>query len=184
MGRLKLQMQVTVDGFNPEGQDDELSWDEVKEYSRALLDTADTIALGRKTAVEFIPYWDKLAAQPDAPWNDVAKQIASARKVVFTKTLDRSAWGNTDVENGDLVDAMSRLKRDNAKDIIVYGGISFVSSLVRTQLVDELHLFVNPFALGRGKSIFSELDSPLRLRLLRSIACNSGHVLLHYELKK
>ncbi len=183
MGRLKLQMQITVDGFNPEGQNDDLSWDEVKDYSCALLDTADTIAIGRKTAIDFIPYWDKLAALPDEPWHDVAQQIANARKVVFSKTLDRSDWRNAVVETGELVEAIMRLKRENAKDIIVYGGIAFVSSLVKAHLIDEFHLFVNPVALGKGKSIFSGLHSPLPLKLEKSIRCNSGHVLLHYGLR-
>ncbi|HEX5353134.1 MAG TPA: hypothetical protein VFW60_03550 [Rhodanobacteraceae bacterium] len=34
MNRLKLQTQITVDGFNPDGQNDNLARDEVRDYSR------------------------------------------------------------------------------------------------------------------------------------------------------
>ncbi len=180
MARLKLQMQITVDGFDPPKMDDDIAWDEVRDYSRDLLDGADTIVIGRRTAADFIPYWDKLAATPDARWHEVARRISAARKVVFSKTLDTHPGNNTVVERGDLAEAIARLKRDGGRDIVVYGGVSFVSALVARGLIDEFHLFVNPVAAGTGQSIFAELGHPRKLRLQRSIACDSGLVLLHY----
>lgn len=181
MGRLKLQMQVTVDGMDPDGGNDELSWDEVCDYSHALLETADTIVLGGRTAAEFIPYWDAIAAKPEAAWHEVGKQIAQARKVVFSSTFENPGWNNTEVERGGLADAIRRLKATNRKDIIVYGGVSFVASLVREGLIDEFHLFVNPVAAGQGRSVFAGLEQPRKLALRKAIGFKSGHVLLHYE---
>lgn len=183
MSRLKLQMQVSVDGLDANGPNDDVDWNEIKAYSRDLLDSSDTIVLGRKTAAEFIPYWDSAAIEPDNAWHDVAQRIAAARKIVFSKTLDRSEWNNTDIENGDLAEAIKRLKSENKKDIVVYGGTSFVSSLIKEGLIDEFHLFVNPIALGTGRPIFAELRSMQKLRLVKSIAYDSGLVLLNYEPK-
>ncbi len=183
MGRLKLQMQITVDGFDANGPSDDLAWDEIRDYSRDLFDNADTIVIGRKTAVDFIPYWDTAATQPDGSWYEVAKRIAEARKIVFSRTLDKSEWNNTSIESGDIAKAIERLKATNKKDIIVYGGVSFVASLIKEKLIDEFHLFVNPIALGKGKSIFSGLEDSQRLKLVKSTAYNSGLVLLNYELK-
>jgi dihydrofolate reductase len=183
MRRLKLQMQVTVDGFNSEGQDDGVDWGEIKGYSRDLLDGCDTIVLGRKTAVDFIPYWDKAAGTPGEAWHEIAQRIASSRKIVFSKTLDRSDWPNTSIEQGDLAEEIRRLKSTSGKDIIVYGGTSFVSSLIKEALIDEFHLFLNPIALGTGAPIFGGLERPQKLKLVKSIAYNCGLVLLHYEAK-
>ena len=182
MARLKLQMQITVDGFNPEGGDGNTSWDEERDYSLDLLKGANAIALGRKTAAEFIPYWDKAAEDPDNSWQEVARHISLARKIVFSSSTDHPEWNNSVIETGDLAEAINRLKAENEKDIIVYGGVSFVQSLLRQHLVDELHLFVNPVALGRGQSVFSELGSPSRLELRKSIGFKSKRVLLHYDL--
>jgi dihydrofolate reductase len=182
MGRLKLQMQITVDGFDANGPSD-LEWDEIRDYSRDLFINADTIVIGGKTAVDFIPYWDTAATQPGGSWYEVAKRIADAKKVVFSRTLAEPKWNNTSIERGDLVKAIERLKAASRNDIIVYGGVSFVASLVREKLIDEFHLFVNPIALGKGKSIFSGLVDPQRFKLVKSIPYNSGLVLLHYELK-
>lgn len=183
MSRLKLQMKVSVDGLDANDPNETGDWDEIRAYSRDLLDSSDTIILGRKTAAGFIPYWDSTAAKPDNAWHEVAQRIAAARKIVFSKTLDSSDWNNTDIENGDLAEAIKRLKSTNKKDIVVYGGISFVSSLIREGLIDEFHLFVNPVALGTGKPIFSELRSAQKLRLVKSIAYDGGVVLLNYEPK-
>lgn len=166
MARLKLQMQVTVDGFDANGPGSDVDWDEIKAYSRDLLDSGDTIVIGRKTAAEFIPYWDDAATKPDEPWHEVAHRISKARKIVFSKTLDRIDWNNTEIEKGGLADAINRLKNTNKKDIIVYGGTSFVASLIKEKLIDEFHLFVNPVALGKGEPIFGRLEDPLKLRLV------------------
>lgn len=181
MGRLKLQMQITIDGFNPDNEDDDLVMDEVRDYSRDLLDSADSIILGRKTAGDLIPYWDDKATRPTEPWYEVAKRISSAKKVVFSRTLTSCPWNNTEIDRGGLAEGVNRLKKTGTKDIIVYGGVSFVSSLVGARLIDEFHLFINPVALGKGKSIFTGLENKLSLRLVKSIRCDSGHVLLHYE---
>jgi dihydrofolate reductase len=181
MGRLKLQMQITVDGFDPSGNNDDLPWDEIKAYSLELLDSADTIILGRKTATEFIPYWDKVAGKPEESWYEVARRISDARKIVFSQSLDRSDWKNSIVEKGNLSESIRRLKAENDKDIIVYGGVSFVSSLIAAGLIDEFHLFVNPIAVGRGSSIFAALERAVKLELKKSVAYAGGVVLLHYE---
>jgi len=183
MSRLKLQMQITADGFDSTGPNDDLAWDEIRNYSRDLFDSADTIVIGRKTATDFIPYWDSAATQPDGSWYEVAKRIAAARKVVFSRTLDKPEWNNTSIESGDVVEAIERLKATNKNDIIVYGGVSFVASLVENKLIDEFHLFVNPIAAGKGKSIFSGLADSQQFKLIGATPYNSGLVLLNYELK-
>jgi len=182
MARLKLQMQISLDGFNPEGGDENTSWDEERVYSLGLLSGADVIVLGSKTAAEFIPYWDKAAEDADNSWQDVARHISQARKIVFSSSADHPGWNNSVIETGDLAEAINRLKRENEKDIIVYGGVSFVQSLVRRRLVDEFHLFVNPIAMGKGRSVFSDLDGLLKLDLRKSLGFKSGRVLLHYDL--
>jgi dihydrofolate reductase len=181
MARLKLQMQISVDGFDPSGHNDDLPWDEIKTYSRELLDSADTIIIGRKTATEFIPYWDKAATKPEESWYEIARRISDARKIVFSQSLDRSDWNNSIIENGNLAEAVTRLKAANEKDIIVYGGVSFVSSLIAAGLIDEFHLFINPVVVGTGSSIFAGAERSLKLQLKKTVAYNGGVVLLHYE---
>lgn len=69
MRKLKLQMQVTLDGFNSTGSNDEQRWvtwdlDGVKQYVVDLLDTSDTILIGRKLAIDYIPFWQDIFTKP------------------------------------------------------------------------------------------------------------------------
>ena len=189
MRKLKLQMQLSVDGFaaQPNGELDWMTWDwddEIKNYVSELTDSIDTILLGRKMTDGFISYWTSVLTKPDNPEYSFAKKMVDIPKVVFTKTLEKSNWQNTNLAKGDLTDEVNRLKKQNGKGIIVYGGASFVSSLIKNNLVDEYHLFINPTSLGKGLTIFGELKDKLKLALVKSKVFDCGIVLNHYETKR
>jgi dihydrofolate reductase len=115
---------------------------------------------------------------------EVAKRIVNARKIVFTKTMDKSAWDKTELAKGNLVDEVNNLKKQTGNDIIVYGGTSFVSELIKAGLIDEYHFFLNPVVLGKsGVPVFDKLDSFRQFKLKKSITYDCGIVLLNYELK-
>ena len=188
MRKLKLQMQVTLDGFNSTGPNDEQQWvtwdlDGIKQYVIDLLDTSDTILIGRKLAVDYIPYWQDVNTNPDDPMYEVAQRIVRAKKVVFTKTLNKSEWDKTELAKGELADEIKKLKNQSGKDMIVYGGSSFVSAIIKAELIDEFHLLVNPVALGHGEPIFDQLENIQPLKLKKSIVYDCGIVLMNYELK-
>lgn len=188
MNKLKLQVQISVDGFVSTGPNDEQhwvtwAWDEIKQDVLDLSDSADTIIMGRKLGVDYIPYWEDVVTKPEDPMYPAAHRIVSAKKIIFTKTLDKAEWPNTELAKGNLVDEVQKLKKQGKKDIIVYGGSSFVSALIKEGLIDEFHLFINPIALGQGVPIFNNLENFQNLKLKRSIAYNCGIVLLTYERK-
>ncbi len=104
---------------------------------------------------------------------------------MMTKTLTKSNWINTELATGDLKDEITKLKsQEGGGDIIVYGGASFDSSLIKENLIDELYLFINPIAIGNGKTIFKDLKEIHKFTLIESIMFDSGIVLLHYEVKR
>jgi len=186
MRKLKLQVQMTMDGFigGPNGELDWMTWDDkIKNYVNELTDSIDTIILGRKMTDGFISYWTKVITKPDDPDYAFAKKMVDTPKVVFTKTLDKSNWVNTTLAKGSLREEIKKLKEQDGKDIIVYGGASFVSSLIKEGLIDKFYIFINPAAIGSGMTIFREINGRLNFSLVRSIPFDCGIVLLHYELK-
>ena len=112
---------------------------------------------------------------------EAAKIKAGQKKIVFTKTLDKSVWENTELARGNLSDEIKNLKNQSGKDIIVYGGSSFVADLLIENLIDEFYLFVNPIALGQGIPIFDKLNEWQRLKLVKSKTFECGLILLNYE---
>ena len=102
----------------------------------------------------------------------------SIPKVVFSKTINKVAGQNVRVENGPLVEAVNGLKRQAGKDIVVYGGATFVSSLIENGLIDEFNFFVNPVAIGKGMQVFAARKA---LKLVSSTAYPSGIVVNTYQ---
>jgi dihydrofolate reductase len=182
MRKLKLQVQVTVDGYIA-GLNGEIDWmvfdwdTKLKRYITEIIYPVDCIILGRKLAQGFIPYW---ASHPE---EEGAEKMNSCKKVVFTKTLDKSPWSNTVLAKGDLKGEITELKNQVGNDIITYGGAGFVSSLIKQGLIDEFHLLINPTAIGNGMTIFKELDSRLNLTLVKSVSFECGIVVLNYKRK-
>jgi dihydrofolate reductase len=189
MRKLKLQVHMTVDGYiaGPNGEMDFTvrNWDnELIQYVTAITETVDCIVLGRKLAEGFIPYWASVAANPDHPEFTAGQKFTDTDKIVFTKTLDHSDWNNTVLAKGNLVDEITKLKKQDGKDIIAYGGATFVSALIKQGLIDEFHLFINPIAIGNGRTIFKELYSKQNLTLAESIPFDCGIVVLNYQPKR
>ena len=185
MRKLKLQMQTTVDGCvaGPEGQLDWMTFDMdagLIAFINQLTDTCDAILLGRKMTDGFIRYWEHAVTQKDSPEYEFAQKMVGLPKVVFSKTLQHVDGKNVRVENGDLVDAVKQLKSRPGKDIIVYGGATFVSSLIEHGLIDEMNLFVNPVAIGNGMRVFK---GKTPLKLAASTAYPSGIVVNSYRPK-
>jgi len=174
---------MTVDGYiaGPNGELDWVVWDwddELKKYVTEITEPVDCIVLGRKLAQGFIPYW---ASNPEL---EGADKMNNTVKVVFSKTLMKSEWNNTILSKGDLSEEINKLKKQEGKDIIAYGGAAFVSALIRDGLIDELHLFINPAAIGDGMTIFKETENRLNLVLEKSRSFDCGIVVLNYIPKR
>jgi dihydrofolate reductase len=192
--KLKLQVQMSVDSYisGPNGEMDWVVWDwddKFKNYVFELTEPVDTILLGRKMTDGFVSYWSDVMTKPDDPSSidrshAFAQKMIETPKVVFTKTLKKSRWANTDIATGDLTDEITKLKSQKGKDIIVYGGASFDSSLIRAGLIDEFHLFINPVAIGNGMTIFKDFNEIQKFTLVKSVAFDCGIVELHYEPKR
>jgi dihydrofolate reductase len=183
---LKLQMQISVNGFvgGPSGELDWMTWDwseDIKTYVTDLNNSMDTIILGRKLAEGFIPYWADIKANPDHPEKEAGKTFTDTPKIVFSKTLNKSLWDNTTVVSGDLVSEIKKLKDMPGKDVIVYGGAEFVSSLIKEDLINEYYLFVNPVAVKEGLTIFDKIPDTKKLNLTDSKQFNCGINLLCYK---
>lgn len=180
MRKLKLQMQITVDGFvaGPEGQLDWMTWAKDEDgiaFINELVDTSDTILMGRKMTPGFVNYWESV--KPDNPEYEFAQKMVDTPKVVFSRTVDHMDGRNVRVENGPLVETVNAMKSQPGKDLLVYGGASFVASLIENGLLDELNLFVNPIAIANGMRIFTSRQP---LKLVRSVAYSTGKVINTY----
>ncbi|HEY3784143.1 MAG TPA: dihydrofolate reductase family protein [Steroidobacteraceae bacterium] len=194
MRKLILQMQISADGYvgragdGPDWQvwdwGPECAWDEaLKVRFNGVFQSVDTILLSRKIiAGGYLDHWSQFArdygANPDFTF---AQHIVEARKVVFSKTLQKVQWAGTELARRPLSEEVNALKAESGRDMIAFGGAGFASALIANDLVDEYQFYVNPVALRQGLLIFEKrgIDSNFELKEAEGYAC--GVVVIRYQ---
>lgn len=184
MRKLQVFESITLDGYFS-GPDGDLSWahsgtpdPEFQRFVEGNAASPGDILLGRVTYELMASYWPTpMAAQNDPI---VAKGMNEAEKLVISRTLKKTDWANTRVIDGELLDAVRALKRQEGKDLVILGSGSVVRQLAGAGLVDQFQFVVKPVALGKGRTVFEGLEAPLALTLTESRAFRDGSVMLNY----
>jgi dihydrofolate reductase len=146
----------------------------VAEYKlRETLGT-QALLLGRKTYERFAATWPSRDGEFADRFNGLPKYVVSS-------TLQDPAWNNSKVLEGDVVEEVSRLKRELDGEIVVHGSIRLARTLIEHDLVDELRLMVYPVLLGAGERLFGELSDRKPLRLVDTATVGDGVVVHTYE---
>ena len=143
------------------------------------------LMLGRRTYDIFASYWPKIAESTDPDMNEkmikFAKEFDSCTKFVATHRPESLEWKNSKSLGHDLRKSIEEIKSSSDKNILVVGSSELVHTLLKLDLVDELHLHITPIILGKGKRLFDENSKPRALKLSRSAISKSGVLLMNYS---
>jgi dihydrofolate reductase len=138
---------------------------------------SEALLLGRVTYEGFAEAWPSREGGFADKFNTMPKYVVSS-------TLKEPDWNNTTVLEGDVVDAVSKLKADTEGEIVVHGSIQLAQTLLEHDLVDELRLMVFPVALGQGRRLFGETSDKKTLALAESRTVGDGVLILIYRRKE
>lgn len=140
----------------------------------AVLDTQDSVILGRAMFDDWGAYWPTASDEPFASFiNRVPKHVATSSPL----TLD---WNGSRRIEGPLADAVAALKDQPGGDIGVHGSISVAQSLLAAGLVDELRLVITPVVAGAGRRLFAG-EQLHRFELIKAVATPTGSILADYR---
>jgi dihydrofolate reductase len=134
---------------------------------------SEALLLGRVTYEGFAEAWPQREGE-------FADKFNNMRKYVVSSTLKDPEWANTTVIDGDLAEAVERIRAEHEGDIVVHGSAQLSQELLERDLVDELRLMVFPVALGAGKRLFGETSDKKGLTLTSSQVVGDGVVILVY----
>ena len=138
--------------------------------------SSEALLLGRVTYEGFAAAWPSRTDELG-----FADKFNSMPKYVVSSTLEDPEWNNSTVLEGDVVEAVSRLKQEQDGDIVVHGSPRLVQTLIEKDLVDEYRLMMFPVVLGSGKRLFGETTDKKRLRLVDSKIVGDGVAILVYQ---
>jgi dihydrofolate reductase len=189
MRKVFLYMTMTCDGFfsGPHG---ELDWmnqtpdQELNDDIVALLEGFDGGFIGYPTASGMIPYWSNVAKTPSASKaeREIAKAVNKLHSIIISNKAEKLEWDNSELllvkSDKDLVEAVTKFKRQPGKDLGVPGGIRTAQTFVRLGLIVEYVLMVHPVAIGNGKRAFADR---INLELVSAKTYKSGVMRVCYR---
>jgi dihydrofolate reductase len=166
MPALVLTMTMSLDGFFA-GPNGELDWmtqapdPEFRHDNVSFFDRFDRGFIGYPAAAGMIPYWQAVAANPDAPADEraLAEAVNKLHAIIVSSKEEPIPWNNAELllaqTDDELADAVRAQKAKPGKDLGVPGGIRTARTFIRLGLVDEYVLTVHPVAIGNGQRVFT-----------------------------
>ena len=186
MRKLIFFMHTSLDGFVA-GPNGEMNWihvdEEIFDFVGTMTDKADTALYGRVTYEMMQGYWPTAGDEPDASKHDKEHSAwyNKVSKVVLSKTLSPKGLFNTTVIGDQLAEKINKIKKQDGKNILIFGSPRASHALLKEGLVDEFWLFVNPVLLGQGMPLFKNITELTKLNLLETKTFSSGVIALHYQ---
>ncbi len=182
MGILTFGLNVTLDGCvdHREGIAD----DELHEYFTELMDAAGAMLFGRTTYELMEDAWPAVVRDETAPpaLREWARKLEAKPKYVVSASRRDFPWANTFRVEGDLVEAVTKLKEQTPKGVLV-GSPKLSEALERLGLIDEYRLVVHPVLAGHGPTLFQGLERPRHLDLLATRRLESGAIAMQFRRK-
>jgi dihydrofolate reductase len=187
MRRVVAAEYVTVDGVMQDpggvGEIEEGGWsnayfnDELAKYQSDQLFASDALLLGRATYEGFAAAWPSM----EETEGEFAVRMNSLPKYVASTTLVEPLEWNATLVEGDVAEAVRKLKQEPGQDILIYGSGELVNTLMQHNLIDEYRLMVFPVALGSGKRLFRNGNEKVPLTLAGAETTSPGVVALTYH---
>ena len=177
MRKLVESTFVTLDGVieNPHHWSPPYWDDEHSAYAGKLLFASDALLLGRATYEGFAQAW------PARSGDEYTDKINAMPKFVASRTLIGATWNATIIE-GDVAEAVARLKDQDGDDLLKFGTGELDRTLLAHGLLDELHFWIFPVLAGSGQHLIDGIDVT-HLELIDSTRFGSGIVVNTYAPK-
>lgn len=173
---------LSLDGFfsGHNGETDWFYWnDEIEHHQLTILQGVKLMLFGRTTYDIMANYWPTNAAAHEN--KQITKLMNNIHKIVFTSSLKAISWKNSIVKRELKQEDIHRLKQETHGDILILGSGSIASQLLNLDLVDELHLFINPIILGSGQTMFQHVHGRITWEQAKSESFGNGVTLNVYE---
>ena len=183
MARLIYSALTSLDGYVAD-ESGNFDWaapdEEVHRFVNELERAVGTYLYGRRM-YEVMAYWETAHTLPDQPPHiqEYAEIWQAADKIVYSRTLETVSSARTRLEPDFDPETVRQIKAQAARDLSV-GGPGLAGQAIKGGLVDEIHLFLAPVAVGAGTQSLPD-GVRLNLELLGERRFGNGTVYLHYR---
>jgi len=176
--KIILSLAMSLDGYILD-KDGKFDWvvgdgdksNDTKKQSvfSEFLKSTDTMVMGKKS------YEDS---------SDEAMKIFKSQKI-YVASFDNmdTKYNNVEFIKGDIVSQITKLKKEEGKDIWIFGGAIIADLFIKANAIDEYVMAIIPIILGNGKPLFLEDNPELKLHM-KECTVTDGIAMLKYTRRK
>ena len=156
-----------------------LGWNEADKVADKIIDgfmkTPFELLLGKRTYKIFAAYWPNDKQEPS-----VANPFNSTKKYVVAHTPFELSWNNSAIVTGDVAGEIKKLKKQGGPDLVVWGSGNLIQTLLKNDLIDQMHIFTYPITIGTGKKLFAKGTRPEKFKVIDTKITSTGVVFASY----
>lgn len=160
MRKIIFNLAMSVDGYISD-DDGRFEWivgennnlldtKEQFEFNK-FLETCDTIVMGRKS-------YEDIPKETFDEFSDKKVYLVTNKKLSVSKD-------NVEIINGDIVEKILKLKKEEGKNIWIFGGAILADTFIKADVIDEYIIGIIPCILGKGRKLFLENNPTINLHL-------------------
>jgi dihydrofolate reductase len=163
-------------GFEHGGWATPYADEEAMKAAAAGMTETGAVLLGRVTYEDFASVW------PNQPDNPFGAFLNATRKYVASTTLKEPLeWENSTLIDGNVPDAVEKLRAESGKNVLILGSGELLRSLLKRNLVDEITLQIHPLVLGSGIRLLGDDGALAKFQLAASSTTKTGVVVATYR---
>ena len=160
---------MTADGYIAKDENHTpMQWTspEDKKLFRQMTKAAGVVVMGRKT------------------YDTIGAPLPGRLNIVLTSQQRDDQPNVLEHKNGNLQDILNELQGRGFKEVIVAGGTAVNTAFLKANLIDEIHLTIEPLLFGSGLRLFEEVREDKRLQILQTDTLNDHTIHIIYKVIK
>lgn len=186
MRKVILFMHLSLDGYCAT-KDGDLSWipynSEFEKFGEKIVKSTG-VALYGKNTFEVMKQFRDIRQDTSASKHDLehAEWIENIEKIVFSTKLKEENWNNTRIISENIFEEVTKLKEAEGGNLVIFGSPTLAISLMKLDLIDEFQFTISPIVLGEGKTFLRNIDTQIKLELLKTENIEGGVIAIRYRI--
>ena len=127
--------------------------------------------------------WSRKTYENVMRWKGFSNTLKNVQKIIVSRNK-RVRLKEGYILSSSPIDAVKKASRLGFKTVILSGGGKLNSSFIKSKLIDEIIINIEPTVLGKGIRILSEDEFETRLKLIHIRKLPDNIMQLHYLVKK
>ncbi len=173
MRKIVLSLAISLDGYIC---DDNGGFEWISGHGDSNLNTSETDSFD-----EFLDTIDTVVMGSIAYEDCILTSLASFddKQIIVATTRNLEGRKNVRFVKNDICNEIIELKKQEGKDIFIFGGAGLVDNFMQNDMIDKYIIGIIPTILGNGRKLFRGAHNEIKLHLER-FTVQDGIAMLTY----